>query len=50
MVIHKVSKNGALCGRVHREYACILTEDDKLVTCPECLELMDLVVRDGGRI
>lgn len=49
MVIHKVFKNGALCGR-GREYACILTEDDNMVTCPTCLELMDLAVRDGSLV
>ena len=50
MMTHKVCENGALCGRKIRVYESVLTTDDCYVTCPECLELMDLAVRDGSLV
>ena len=50
MAVHKISGNGALCGRNYRMYDNRLTNYDDMVTCETCLELMDLAVRDGSLV
>ena len=56
MVVHKAYETNnsiaALCGAKEIEMLpdLIYTNADEYVSCPECLELMDLAVRDGPLI